>query len=75
VSNRSSLYTVEGGKLIRNNEVCPQCGPGIFMAKHADRTTCGRCGHDSSKSKVIPEPVSTDSQASELPVKDSSEEE
>ncbi len=75
MSNRSSLYEVEDGKLIRKNEVCPSCGPGIFMAKHADRTTCGRCGHDSSKSKVVPEPVTTDAQNDESTKSDSTEEE
>tara|TARA_B100001750_G_scaffold54661_1_gene41576 strand:+ start:120 stop:257 length:138 start_codon:yes stop_codon:yes gene_type:complete len=45
------------------------------MAKHADRTTCGRCGHDSSKSKVVPEPVTTGAQNDESTKTDSTEEE
>lgn len=24
---------------------CPKCGPGIFLAKHKDRQTCGKCGY------------------------------
>ena len=24
---------------------CPKCGPGIFMAVHSDRKTCGSCGY------------------------------
>jgi len=40
-----SKYGVEDGKLVRKAEFCPQCGPGIFLAKHADRVSCGRCGH------------------------------
>merc|ERR1711977_819481 len=34
----------ENGKITRLRSQCPQCGPGIFMAAHADRTYCGRCG-------------------------------
>ena len=63
MSNRSSLYTVEDGKLVRMNEACPRCGPGVFMAKHSNRTTCGRCGWDASNAQSVPESV-----ASETPV-------
>jgi ubiquitin-small subunit ribosomal protein S27Ae len=24
---------------------CPKCGPGIFLAKHKDRQTCGKCAY------------------------------
>ena len=24
---------------------CPKCGPGIFLGKHKDRQTCGKCGY------------------------------
>jgi len=24
---------------------CPKCGPGIFLAMHKDRQTCGHCGY------------------------------
>jgi len=36
----SSLY--ENGKV--KNRSCPKCGPGVFLANHKDRLTCGRCG-------------------------------
>lgn len=39
----SKLYKVSGNKLERNNKSCPKCGPGIFMAKHSNRMTCGLC--------------------------------
>lgn len=39
----SKLYKVSGNKLERNNKSCPKCGPGIFMAKHTSRWTCGQC--------------------------------
>ena len=37
-------YSVEDGSLVRKSEFCPQCGPGVFLAAHADRKSCGRCG-------------------------------
>lgn len=38
-------YSVEGGRLTRLRRECPRCGAGVFMAQHADRLYCGRCGH------------------------------
>jgi ubiquitin-small subunit ribosomal protein S27Ae len=37
-------------------EHCPRCGVGVFLAKHKDRVTCGKCGymHQAGKS---PKPV------------------
>ena len=45
MSNRRQLYVVEGDKLVRKNEFCPRCGPGVFLATHHDRRSCGRCGY------------------------------
>lgn len=39
------LYTVEGGRLVRLRAHCPKCGAGTFLARHADRVSCGRCGY------------------------------
>ena len=39
------LYKVEGGKLERLRNSCPKCGAGVFLARHADRLSCGRCGY------------------------------
>ena len=39
-----SKYSVEDGTLVRKAEFCPEFGPGIFLASHSDRKTCGRCG-------------------------------
>lgn len=45
-----SKYSVsEDGTLTRNAEFCPTCGPGVFLAVHADRKSCGRCGHTETK--------------------------
>jgi len=38
------LYTVSGDKVERKNKFCSKCGSGVFMAKHKDRETCGKCG-------------------------------
>ena len=41
-----SKYSVgEDGTLTRKAEFCPICGPGVFLATHKDRKSCGRCGH------------------------------
>ena len=41
----SKLYEVSGDTLKRTKQSCPKCGPGIYLAKHANRTTCGKCGY------------------------------
>jgi len=39
-------YSVgEDGTLERKAEFCPNCGPGVFLAVHQNRKSCGRCGH------------------------------
>lgn len=38
------FYKVDdSGKVQRLRKVCPECGPGIFMATHFDRVYCGKC--------------------------------
>ena len=44
-SAKWSKYSVEGCSLVRKSEFCPLCGPGVFLATHADRKSCGRCGY------------------------------
>ncbi|MEM4703598.1 MAG: 30S ribosomal protein S27ae [Candidatus Bathyarchaeia archaeon] len=39
-----TLYKIEENKLARLRPTCERCGPGYFMAQHADRYTCGHCG-------------------------------
>ena len=41
----SKFSVGEDGKLVVNAEFCPVCGPGVFLASHANRKSCGRCGH------------------------------
>lgn len=40
---RWNLYEKSGDKVTRKNKSCPKCGSGNFMAKHANRWTCGQC--------------------------------
>ena len=41
----SKYGIAEDGTLERKAEHCPNCGPGVFLAVHADRKSCGRCGY------------------------------
>ena len=46
---RVGLYEVGGETLQRTHRSCPKCGPGVFLAEHKDRRSCGRCGYSESK--------------------------
>ena len=49
---RVGLYTTKGDALARTHKSCPKCGPGIFLAEHANRRSCGRCGYSESRAPV-----------------------
>ncbi len=79
MSNRTSLYAVEDGKLVRKNETCPKCGPGVFLANHPDRKSCGRCGFNptagAAPAPVAEEPApAVEEAATEAPVEAAAEE-
>ncbi|MEM4663205.1 MAG: 30S ribosomal protein S27ae [Candidatus Diapherotrites archaeon] len=42
---RSVFYDYSGSEVGRKRSFCPKCGPGVFMAEHKDRYTCGSCGY------------------------------
>lgn len=42
---KHTLYKVDGARLERLRTHCPKCGAGTFLARHADRVSCGRCGY------------------------------
>ena len=44
------LYEAKGS-LKRKNVTCPKCGPGVFMAAHSNRVSCGKCGYSEIKGK------------------------
>jgi len=39
------FFTVEGDRISRQRQSCPKCGPGVFLARHENRVSCGRCGY------------------------------
>ncbi len=45
------FYKVEGDRIHREKPFCPKCGPGVFLAKHKDRVSCGSCGYTEFASK------------------------
>lgn len=47
---RVGLYDAKGDGLTRTHKACPKCGAGIFLAEHANRRSCGKCGYSESKS-------------------------
>jgi small subunit ribosomal protein S27Ae len=47
-------YEVKDGKINRKKRTCPRCGEGVFLAEHADRVSCGKCGYTEFKRKEPP---------------------
>lgn len=43
-SKKHELYTQKEGGL-KKRRMCPKCGPGVFLAKHENRYSCGKCGY------------------------------
>ncbi|MHA1820018.1 MAG: 30S ribosomal protein S27ae [Promethearchaeota archaeon] len=43
--NKSKLWEIKDGHIVRTNKTCPRCGPGVYLARHYDRESCGRCGY------------------------------
>ena len=46
---RADFYKVDGAKVTTDKKSCPRCGPGILMADHKDRVSCGKCGYTEFK--------------------------
>ena len=42
---KRDFYKLEEDKLVRKKRHCPKCGPGIFLAEHKDRISCGKCSY------------------------------
>ena len=47
---KREFFKVEGDKINRIRRHCPKCGPGVFIAEHNDRFSCGNCGYTEFKS-------------------------
>ncbi|MGQ9582790.1 MAG: 30S ribosomal protein S27ae [Thermoplasmatota archaeon] len=48
-------YEIVDNKVQRRNQWCPKCGPGVFLAAHRDRVSCGRCGYTEFKKEAAPQ--------------------
>lgn len=46
---KRGLYLIEGGSVKRLRRSCPKCGPGIFLAEHKNRFSCGHCAYTEFK--------------------------
>ena len=58
------FFKVEGNKINRVRRHCPKCGPGVFIADHKDRFSCGKCGYTEFKPGVKKEqPIPQDKPA------------
>ena len=51
LTGKKAMYKVEGGQLVRVRQMCPKCGPGLFLGQHKDRSSCGNCGYTEFKRK------------------------
>jgi small subunit ribosomal protein S27Ae len=49
---KRALYEVKGNQVVRKRKACPKCGPGVFLAEHKDRVSCGNCGYTEFKAKA-----------------------
>jgi ubiquitin-small subunit ribosomal protein S27Ae len=52
---KREFFKIEGNTINRIRKHCPKCGPGVFIAEHKDRMSCGKCGYTEFKSGVSKE--------------------
>ena len=48
-AGKRALYEVKGNTVVRKKKACPKCGPGVFLADHKNRVSCGNCGYTEFK--------------------------
>ena len=51
-AGKRGLYEVKGNSITRKRKACPKCGPGVFLAEHKDRVSCGKCAYTEFKAKA-----------------------
>ena len=39
----NKYFKIDGDKITRLHKNCSRCGKGVYMSKHKDRYTCGKC--------------------------------
>ncbi len=42
---KRTFFKIDGARIDRMRQSCPKCGAGVFLAQHAGRVSCGRCGY------------------------------
>ena len=48
---KREIFKIDGDNIKRKRKHCPKCGPGVFLAEHKDRSSCGKCGYTEFKGK------------------------
>ena len=51
---KREFFKIDGNKVNRVRKHCPKCGPGVFLAEHKNRSSCGRCGYTEFKGGARP---------------------
>lgn len=44
-SQKWKRYEITGEHAKKKARCCPKCGDGVFLAHHANRDSCGKCGY------------------------------
>ena len=44
-SQKWKRYEITGEHAKKKSKICPKCGDGVFLAHHANRDSCGKCGY------------------------------
>jgi small subunit ribosomal protein S27Ae len=39
------LFKTDKDDTTASRNTCPKCGAGVYLARHKDRESCGRCGY------------------------------
>jgi small subunit ribosomal protein S27Ae len=50
-SKKWKLYEISGSTVKKARHSCPKCGEAVFLAHHANRDSCGKCGYTEFKKK------------------------
>ncbi|MBU0762528.1 MAG: 30S ribosomal protein S27ae [Candidatus Altiarchaeota archaeon] len=50
-SKKWKIYEVSADAVKKGRKSCPKCGDGVFLAKHTDRISCGKCGYTETTDK------------------------
>ncbi|MDP2666865.1 MAG: 30S ribosomal protein S27ae [Candidatus Diapherotrites archaeon] len=51
-TSKSTRYETKTDAIARKGKFCPKCGPGVFLAMHTNRESCGNCGYSEWKSTI-----------------------